>query len=119
MAVPTAWFFAGWLFEAVETVLLRVLGAPLGFIEGREYRDRPHAGLKRRIAVPVGLGVSGRRLRCRTHGARRPDVSSVEAAFVVLKRTKELSWVALGYALLAADTKVGPRTTAETSSARA
>jgi hypothetical protein len=96
----TAFFFCAWLFEAVDTVvILRLLGVPLdlGFALGAEVA----ISMLRSAGnfLPAGLGVqdAGYATMLPAMGVA-PDAA---AAFVVVKRSKELVWIGAGYALLA------------------
>jgi uncharacterized membrane protein YbhN (UPF0104 family) len=91
----------GWLVESVETfVILRVLGAPLGFIEVFSFE----AGLSlvRSLAffAPAGVGVQDLGYIAFLQVVGLPDAGALAAAFVLLKRGKELVWVGVGYLLL-------------------
>jgi uncharacterized membrane protein YbhN (UPF0104 family) len=93
-------FLASWLFEAAETALiLRLVGGPL---------DLPMAiaaevsiSLVRSIGnvAPAGLGVQEASYLILLPAMGVP--SSTVAAFALLKRAKELVWIAVGYSLLA------------------
>jgi hypothetical protein len=99
--LATGCFFGCWLFEAIETVLvLWLVGGP--------------ASLPLALAVEVGLSlvrsignVAPAGLGLQEAGyatlltAMGVNVDTA-AAFVLLKRGKELVWVGVGYALLAA-----------------
>ncbi|HSY22499.1 MAG TPA: lysylphosphatidylglycerol synthase domain-containing protein [Polyangiaceae bacterium] len=107
----TACFFCCWLFEAVDTVvILRLLGVPLdfGFAMGAEVA----ISLLRSAGnvLPAGLGVqdAGYAALLSAMGVA-PDAA---AAFVVVKRGKELVWIAGGYALLAVLRRLPSRTAA-------
>ncbi len=96
----TACFFCCWLFEAVDTVvILRLLGVPLdfGFAMGAEVA----VSMLRSAGnvLPAGLGVqdAGYATLLPAMGVA-PDAA---AAFVLVKRGKELVWIGAGYALLA------------------
>jgi glycosyltransferase 2 family protein len=97
----TALLLAAWLMDTVETLLiLRVLGVPIGFVEVISFE----AGLSlvRSLAffVPAGLGVQDLGYLAFFTALGIPDALTVGTAFVLLKRTKELLWVAVGYTLL-------------------
>ena len=96
----TAFFFCCWLFEAVDTVvILRLLDVPLdfGFAMGAEVA----ISLLRSAGnvLPAGLGVqdAGYATLLPAMGVA-PDAA---AAFVLVKRGKELVWIGVGYAVLA------------------
>ena len=94
-------YVLGWFIRSLETLLfLRLVGvdAPLSAAMVMETA----LILVRALAVPVpaGLGVQdlGYVLSLKALGV--PDPTTVGAAFVLLKRGKDLFWVALGYLLL-------------------
>lgn len=97
--LATAAFFTGWCFEALESAfLLHLVGADVPIravfaVEGG-------LSLVRSIAImaPSGLGVIdlGYATVLPAFGAE----AGVAAAFLLLKRAKELAWIAAGYAAL-------------------
>jgi hypothetical protein len=94
-------YFGSWLVEAVETTLiLRLVGGPLDL--GLAMAAEVGVSLVRSIGnvAPAGLGVqdAGYAVLFEALGVPAPTT----AAFVLLKRGKELAWIACGYALLAA-----------------
>jgi uncharacterized membrane protein YbhN (UPF0104 family) len=87
--------------ESLETfLLLRLLGAPVTL--GQTAAVEPLVSLLRALAffAPAGLGIQdiGYVALFRLVGV--PGAISVSAAFVVLKRLKELAWVSGGWAVL-------------------
>ena len=98
---PVVLYLAGWLVRSLETWLfLRLLGVDVPIpatmvIETALILVRALA-----VPVPAGLGVqdAGYVLCLRALGV--PDATTVGTAFVVLKRGKDLFWVALGFVLL-------------------
>jgi uncharacterized membrane protein YbhN (UPF0104 family) len=109
--LPPALFFGlGWFLESVETwVILRVLGANLGFVEVASIEVLLTFVRHVVFVVPAGLGVQDFGYVAGLAALGVPDASSVGAAFVLVKRTKEVLWIALGYALLAGEAKDGTR----------
>lgn len=98
---PTLAFLGGWLCECVETwLILRVLGVPLEFsaVAGMEIV----LSLVRNVlfVLPAGLGVQDVGYVAFLGALGAPDPLASGAAFVVLKRCKELFWIAVGYACL-------------------
>jgi hypothetical protein len=105
----TACFFCCWLFEAVDTVvILRLLGVPLdfGFAMGAEVAISMLRSAGN--VLPAGLGIqdAGYATLLPAIGVA-PDAA---AAFVVVKRGKELVWIAAGYSLLAVLRRLPSRT---------
>lgn len=99
-AGASALFLAAWVMESVETlVILRVLGAPIGFVEVLSFE----AGLSllRNLAffAPAGLGVQDLGYMAYLGQLGIPGAASLGAAFVMLKRAKELFWITVGYLL--------------------
>ncbi len=97
----TGLLFAAWLMDTVETwLILHVLGVHIGFVA--VYAFEAGLSLVRSMAffVPAGLGVQDLGYFAFFSALGVPDAVGVGAAFVLLKRTKELFWVIAGYALL-------------------
>jgi hypothetical protein len=97
----TALLFAAWFMDTVETwLILHVLGVRIGFVE--VYSFEAGLSLVRSLAffVPAGLGVQDLGYFAFFNALGIPDPMGVGAAFVLLKRTKELFWVIVGYLLL-------------------
>jgi uncharacterized membrane protein YbhN (UPF0104 family) len=91
-------FVGCWSVEAVETwILLQLLGAhlPLGTV----FAFEASVSLLRSIGcfAPGGLGVQDLGYVAAFGAVGVPDVVNVGAAFVVLKRTKEVVWSLIGY----------------------
>jgi uncharacterized membrane protein YbhN (UPF0104 family) len=55
------------------------------------------------FVVPAGLGIQDAGYAACFGALGVPEAASLGAAFVLLKRGKELFWIALGYGLLATD----------------
>jgi glycosyltransferase 2 family protein len=98
--VAAAAFLGAWFFEALDTaVVVRLVGGPpsLAFA----FASEVGISMVRSMGniAPAGLGVqdAGYATLLPAMGMT-PDVA---AAFVLVKRGKELVWIALGYALLA------------------
>jgi uncharacterized membrane protein YbhN (UPF0104 family) len=98
--LATTSFFACWILESLETALiLWLVGAPLDL--GLAMAVEVGLTLVRSLGnvAPAGLGIqeAGYATLLTATGA------SVEtaAAFVLLKRGKDLVWIAIGYGLLA------------------
>ena len=97
--LATATYFACWLVEAFETALiLRLVGGPMDL--GLAMAVEVGVSLVRSIGnvAPAGLGVqdAGYAVLFEALGVPAPTT----AAFVLLKRGKEVVWIAAGYALL-------------------
>jgi uncharacterized membrane protein YbhN (UPF0104 family) len=95
-------FVVTWILESVDTlIILRALGARIGFVEVLSFE----AGLSllRSLAFfsPAGLGVQDLGYIAFLGSLGIPEAAAVAAAFVVLKRAKEIVFVACGYGVLA------------------
>jgi hypothetical protein len=93
-----------WLCEAAETLLiLWLLGvdlpaATVGVVESAASFLRNSA-----VLLPAGLGVQDLGYLAFLRALQLPDALNLAAAFLLLKRGKELIWALFGYALLALD----------------
>jgi glycosyltransferase 2 family protein len=99
--LATLTYFGSWLVEAFETALiLRLVGGPLDL--RLALAAEVGVSLVRSVGnvAPAGLGVqdAGYAVLFEALGIPAPTT----AAFVLLKRGKELVWIATGYAILAA-----------------
>lgn len=92
-ATATMLYLAGWLCESVEAfVIARALGAPLGFTD--VFAVEAGLSLVRSVVffAPSGIGVQDL--------GYVAVFGEVGAAFVLLKRARELVWIGAGYLLL-------------------
>lgn len=108
------WYFSGWLLEAFETFLiLRLLGVDISF--GLVWAFEPALSLLRHAMffIPAGLGVQdlGYVAFLRAFGVSDPVLTG--SAFVLLKRLKELVFVAGGLLLLQRLFQIPPQITSE------
>jgi len=89
------------LAESAETfVLLRLLGAEMGFAQVMAVE--PLVSLLRALAffVPAGLGVQDLGYVALLRLVGVPRAAAVGAGFVLLKRMKELVWTTVGWSVL-------------------
>jgi uncharacterized membrane protein YbhN (UPF0104 family) len=101
---PTALLVVAWVCESVEAfVLLRLVGAHLSFAEVLSFEAGLSVLRSAWFFAPAGLGAQDLGYLAALHAFGVPDASAVGAAFLVLKRGRELLWVALGYARVALD----------------
>ncbi|MBC8044043.1 MAG: flippase-like domain-containing protein [Rhizobacter sp.] len=99
--LSTALLLAAWTMESVETYfILRLLGVELGFIDVMSFEATISLLKSVFFILPAGLGVQDLGYVTSLYAFGVPDAANVGAAFVVLKRTKELFWIAVGYGLL-------------------
>jgi glycosyltransferase 2 family protein len=104
LAVPTLFFLGGWLMESVETwFLLTVLGAHPSFVAVGAIEVVVSLVRNVVFVVPAGLGVQDLGYVSCFAAFGVPDAASTGAAFVLLKRGKELFWIVVGYALLGSE----------------
>jgi uncharacterized membrane protein YbhN (UPF0104 family) len=99
-------FLLAWCWEAVETaLLLSLLGLHLDF--GTLCLIEVCASMIRSLAFlcPAGLGAQDLGYAALLQLFGVPDALGVSAAFVLLKRGKELAWSLVGYLLLMAMTR--------------
>jgi hypothetical protein len=99
-----ACFLCGWLMESVETwLILGVLGLHVSFVSAGSVEVMLSLVRNVVFVVPAGLGVQDVGYAACFGALGVPEAASIGAAFVLLKRGKELFWIAFGYGLLAAD----------------
>jgi glycosyltransferase 2 family protein len=101
-------FLAGWVSESIETFLiLRLLGVDLDFTAVASF-EVVLAFLRHTLVfLPAGLGVQDAGYAAFLGALGVPGALSVAAAFVLLKRSKEVLWASAGYAFLLVDRKHG------------
>src|SRR5262249_24740131 len=95
-------FALEWLCEGLETFLIfACLGVPIGF--GQALAVDGLGSLLRVLVffVPAGIGIQDAAQGMLLGGLGVPDPVAAGTAFVVVKRTKEIFWIAIGLLLLA------------------
>ncbi|HZW89159.1 MAG TPA: lysylphosphatidylglycerol synthase domain-containing protein [Myxococcaceae bacterium] len=103
LMVAFLWILGGWFAEAGETwVLLRLLGIDLSFSMVLAFEPVVSFARSAAFFIPAGLGVQDAGYMAFLRQAGIPDAVNRAAAFVLLKRFKELVWIALGWILLLA-----------------
>jgi uncharacterized protein (TIRG00374 family) len=103
LAVAFFWILAGWFAEAGETwVLLRLLGVELSFAAVLAFEPVVSFARSAAFFIPAGLGVQDAGYMAFLKQAGIPDAVNRAAAFVLLKRFKEIIWIAVGWILLLA-----------------
>lgn len=116
LAVPAVLFLGGWLLESLETwLILRVLGVELDFLEVASFEALLSLLRSVLFVLPAGLGVQDLGYVTFVAALGAPDAANVGAAFVLLKRAKELFWIGVGYTLLGFELK--PAKAVETAGA--
>lgn len=100
--LPLLAFLAGWLLEAVDTFLiLTLLGVQMPWTTVGALEVS--ASFLRNVAfmVPAGLGIQDLSYLAFLRALQVPDALNVAAAFLLLKRSKEIFWAVCGYVVLA------------------
>jgi len=101
---PAVFFLAAWWVESIETYLiLRALGVEASFLTLASLEVVLCIVRNVAFVVPAGLGVQDLGYVALLAALGVPDAASLGAAFVLMKRGKELFWIAAGYLLLLAD----------------
>lgn len=101
---PGATLVAGWLVEGLDTALaLALLGAPLLIQEAVALESGASLVRSLAIGLPSGLGAQDAAYAELFARAGVLDAATIAVAFVVLKRAKELCWVAAGWLLFGLD----------------
>ena len=104
--IPGAFFLCGWLCEALESFLiLKLLGVELDFFAVASVEVMLSFLKNVLFVIPAGIGVQDvGYVSCLT-ALGVPDALTIGAAFSALKRGKELFWAAIGYTLLASESR--------------
>ncbi len=103
LVVAFLWILAGWFAEAGESwVLLRLLGVDLSFQAVLAFEPVVSFARSAAFFIPAGLGVQDAGYMAFLRQAGIPDAVNRAAAFVLLKRFKEVFWIAVGWVLLLA-----------------
>jgi uncharacterized protein (TIRG00374 family) len=107
--VPSvALYVLGWFVRALETWLFaRLVGAPIPLPAAMVIETALILVRALAVPVPAGLGVqdAGYILCLKALGV--PDATTVGAAFVLLKRGKDLFWILLGFVLMGLSRRPG------------
>lgn len=117
-ALPGLGFLVGWFCEAAETyLLLRLLGLELPFAAVGACEVAMSFLRHVTFVLPAGLGVQDLGYVAALRALGVADPLAVGAAFVLLKRGKEMVWAVVGFTLLAADLR--PRAARSAGAGRA
>jgi uncharacterized membrane protein YbhN (UPF0104 family) len=101
LALPTFLLVLAWLGESVEAYLFfHLVGARLSFLEVLSCEAGLSVLKSAWFFAPAGLGATDLGYLGVLHLFGVPDASAVGAAFLVLKRGREVLWMALGYGWL-------------------
>jgi uncharacterized protein (TIRG00374 family) len=105
-AAPVLAFLAGWTSESVETYLiLHLLGVDLSFVAVASFEVVLAFVRHTLVFLPAGLGVQDAGYAAFLAALGVPQPLATGAAFVLLKRAKEVLWASVGYAFLLSDRK--------------
>ena len=100
---PLVLYCAGWVVRGFETwVFLRLLGLEVPFLTALVVETAIIVVRSVAVPVPAGLGVQDLAYVLTFRALGLADATTLGTAFVVLKRGKDLFWILLGLALLAA-----------------
>jgi glycosyltransferase 2 family protein len=103
LVVPSVLLLGQWFVEAGETwLILRLCGADVGIVPALTIEVCGSLLRSAAFALPGGVGVQDAGYVALLQAFAVPDAASFGAAFVLLKRGKELVWSAIGYGVLTA-----------------
>jgi hypothetical protein len=101
LVLPMLAYVAGWLVRAVETVVyLRLLGVAMAFSTANVVESSIILIRSMAVPVPAGLGVQDLAYVLTFRALGVPEATTVGAAFLLLKRAKDLFWILVGFLLL-------------------
>lgn len=99
---PMVLYSAGWVVRGVETlVYLRLLGVDVSLTTATVVEATLVLIRSLAVPVPAGIGVQDAAYVLTLDALGVPQATTLGAAFVLLKRGKDLFWILLGFALLA------------------
>jgi len=102
LVLPMLLYCAGWLVRALETVVyLKLLGIDISFATATVVESSIILVRSMAVPIPAGLGVQDVAYVLTFQALGVPDATTVGTAFLVLKRSKDLFWILVGFALLA------------------
>jgi uncharacterized protein (TIRG00374 family) len=111
LVLPMALSMLGWIVHGVESMLfLRVLGVRISLTAATVLEAALILVRSLAVPVPAGLGVQDLAYVLSLRALDIPDATTVGAAFVLLKRAKDLFYVLVGFVLLGAERRVRPAT---------
>ena len=104
LAGPAMAFLAAWLVESAETYLiLHLVGLDIDFATVLAIEVVVSFLRSAIVLLPAGIGVQEVGYVAFLAALNVDDAVTVGAAFLLLKRAKELLWIAVGYLLLVVD----------------
>lgn len=102
LIVPVLSYVGSWSSRALETLIfLRLLGVDIAYASAMVIETSLILVRSMAVPVPAGLGVQDAGYVLCLKGLGVADAVTVGAAFVLLKRGKDLFWIAFGFLLLA------------------
>jgi hypothetical protein len=102
LGLPLACYLFAWLARAVESLLfLGLLGVHIALAGAMVMETALILVRSLAVPIPAGLGVQDAGYVLSLKGLGVQDAVTVGAAFVLLKRGKDLFWIAFGFLLLA------------------
>jgi uncharacterized protein (TIRG00374 family) len=108
LLLPVLFYELAWFARAVETWLfLRLVGVDVPIVAAMVIETALILVRAMAVPVPAGLGVQDAGYVLCLRALAVPDATTVGAAFVVLKRGKDLFWILLGFLLLGAGRRRG------------
>jgi uncharacterized protein (TIRG00374 family) len=114
LGFSTLAFLASWIVEAVEAlVILRLLGVDMPFAEVLAFEVVIVFLRSLAFMIPAGLGVQDAGYVAFFAAFGVPDAATLGVAFVLIKRAKELFWIAAGFLLFLLLGDMPASTTAE------
>jgi uncharacterized protein (TIRG00374 family) len=103
LLAPVLLYELGWLARSLETWLfLRLVGVDVPLVAAMVIETALILVRAMAVPVPAGLGVQDAGYVLCLRALAVPEATTVGAAFVVLKRGKDLFWILLGFLLLGA-----------------
>lgn len=91
-------FFMSWICEAAETMLiLHLIGVPIGLVEVLAIEVVVSLLRSIAFALPGAVGVQEAGYVALLGALGVPDAATTGVAFVMLKRSRDLFWIAAGY----------------------
>ncbi len=100
-ALPILACGLAWLCEALESwLILALLGAQLGFSSVLGVDMAVSLARQTLFLLPAGVGVQDAGYMSALSALGVPDAATLGAAFIALKRGKEVFWIAMGFAAL-------------------
>jgi glycosyltransferase 2 family protein len=101
LMAPVALHGCGWFIRAVETWLfLRLVGADVPLAAAMVIETTLILVRAAAVPVPAGLGVQDAAYVLCLRALGVPDATTLGAAFVVIKRGKDVFWIVVGFLLL-------------------